>query len=156
MKSRYVWAVALAVAAVCLCPGQLFANDPVAFAAPVFRPAASSASPTFAAPKFNCVNCTTCANGCQCFGGGYYCADGSCPVQFGQSQPVQYVQVCDGGTCRLVPVNAAGFAAGGCASGTCGTASSYGSYGGCASGSCGASTGRPRLFGGGRLFGRCR
>lgn len=28
-----------------------------------------------------CFNCTSCGNSCSCFGGGYYCADGKCPVQ---------------------------------------------------------------------------
>lgn len=30
--------------------------------------------------KTACPNCTACANGCGCFGGGYYCGDGKCPV----------------------------------------------------------------------------
>lgn len=151
------------------------ADDQIAFAAPMFKtvkaaPAAASSPLKFAAPVMDCPNCTTCANGCQCFGGGYYCADGACPIQFGDSQPVQYRQVCENGQCRLVPVNSPTSgnyylpASGGCASGNCGVSSypatgftAAGSYGGCASGSCGVSTGRRGLFGGGGLFGRrCR
>lgn len=40
------------------------------------KPVAGAASTAAGA----CPNCTTCANGCNCFGSGYYCADGSCPI----------------------------------------------------------------------------
>ncbi len=60
-----------------------------------------------------CPNCSACGENCKCFGGGYYCADGKCsptnplimsPVGVQQSQPKQYMQVCDGNKCRWVEV----------------------------------------------------
>lgn len=60
-----------------------------------------------------CPNCTACGTECKCFGGGYYCAEGKCsptnpitfnPVGVQQSQPKQYMQVCDGNRCRWVEV----------------------------------------------------
>jgi hypothetical protein len=57
----------------------------------------------------SCTNCTSCASGCACFGGGYYCCDGQCPVQFGprplsafpvcQPPAVQSRPSCPGGVC---------------------------------------------------------
>jgi len=184
MKALCLVALA-AVLGVLFGPGLAAADERVVFAPPMFQPAAPSASPTFAAPQFKtaangCPNCTTCAGpyNCSCFGGGYYCADGSCPVQFNASQPAQFIQVCENGKCRLVPAPAQGGqflpASGGCASGNCGVSSypaggcpsgscgptggySFGAAGSCASGSCGAPAGRRGLFGGRGLFGRrCR
>lgn len=34
----------------------------------------------FAPRVVGCYNCTTCGNSCACFGSGYYCKDGKCPV----------------------------------------------------------------------------
>ncbi len=67
-----------------------------------------------------CFNCTVCGDKCQCFGGGYYCADGACPIQF-KAAPAPIIvpivprgqligidrfgrqvwRVCDGNSCHL-------------------------------------------------------
>lgn len=126
---RYMLAFALVVAALFLWCGQTLAADPVYIPAPVFVQPPKSAPLKFAAPAFDCPNCTQCANGCDCFGGGYYCADGKCPVGF--NAPAGYTTVCENGVCRLVPISgpATGqpffMSSGSCASGSCGTAPSY-------------------------------
>ncbi len=37
------------------------------------------------ATKAPCPNCSTCGTNCPCFGGGYYCVEGKCPVQLSYS-----------------------------------------------------------------------
>lgn len=144
--------------------GGTASAQPREFAQPVFV-VYSGPAPTFAAPRFvqpagNCFNCTTCVN-CPCFGGGYYCADGKCPVTF----PVNFAPTTaaakkfkDCPECEEAErayqlrqaaknggsvVYASGSA---CASGNCGatyqqpTAASYG-YSSCSSGNCGVSAG---------------
>lgn len=93
-----------------------------------------------------CTNCTVCNDGCKCFGGTYYCADGKCPVEWGHVTPqatgpvrgTERKLVCDGEKCRWIDVPVAvpssvygpiGFAAEPCPSGNCGT-QSFGSTNG--------------------------
>lgn len=79
-----------------------------------------SVSQKMPAAKAGCTNCTSCGAGCNCFGGGYYCADGKCPVQFGR---VGYVQP----NPPSLPQSAyslPGSATGGCPGGRCGISQS--------------------------------
>ncbi len=41
-----------------------------------------------ASVKTPCINCTTCGANCPCFGSGYYCKDGQCPITFSEPKVV--------------------------------------------------------------------
>ena len=127
----FKFALLLVAVVLVLWCGPLAAAEPVAFAAPVFQPA-----PKFAAPK-----CAECGPSCPC-------PAGACPVACG-TEPVQYVQVCENGKCRLVPAPAASSAqvsagfqcAGGSRRSAAGTEPAAAVFGPCSSGSCAAKSG---------------
>jgi hypothetical protein len=120
---RFARAFLAAAAVLFLFAGQSSAADPAYIPAPVFAAPPKSAPLKFAAPSF-----CPCADGCDCPAGA--CPAG-CPVV--SLNGVSYYQVCEGATCRLVPVNSSAapksgpvfLSSGSCASGSCGIAPSY-------------------------------
>ncbi len=98
---------ALSVAALSFLAGNARADWQPDGDAWVFVADADDAPAVKPAPaKRACPNCTTCGDKCECFGGGYYCKDGQCPIALDAkiSAPASghYEQVCDGRSCRMV------------------------------------------------------